>query len=988
MPKTVNNKAVAALSPGTRLGAYEIVELIGAGGMGKVYRARDAKLGRDVAVKVLPERVAKDRERLRRFEREARLLAQLNHPNVATIHGLEEHDGEPFLVMELVEGETLAERISRERVPLEKAIPLFLQIAEGVEAAHERGIVHRDLKPANVKETPGGRVKVLDFGLAKAFLAADADSSNDADSRAPTLTRGSDVGAIVGTAAYMSPEQARGEPVDKSTDVWALGCCLYEVLTGDRAFAGETVSDTLAKVLATEPNWERLPRATPQKIKWILSRCLTKERSKRLRDVGDLRLLLEDAMTVGPEESDFNARAPAWKRVVPWAVSLAALVLVVVTWRKPAADVGHFVIPTEPLQVENTSAMALSRDGRVLVYVGEERGQRHLFLRPMGSSEARRVSETEGARDPFFSPNGEWIAFFADGKLKKVSTGGGSPIVLTDASAAGGSWRNGTIAFVLPSGEVATVGEDGGTVERQTELDVGRGEFTHAWPELLPDGGALLFTTVDASLGSPHIMLHDLKTGDKTTVIEGARKGRYVSTGHLVYGQEQRLVAVPFDVETRSATGSPVDVLGGVMNRTYQGPQFDVSATGTLVYLRALDETLTQRDLVYVDRSGTKERLFSFSQGAVGPRMSPAAERVAVWLTGTHQVGILDVERQVLSPLSTDAGRGGWPVWSPDGRHIAHVAQSDDGVAIYSRRADGSGEIDVLVDDAHGPSTPWMWSRDGHTLIFMTSNPSTSGHDLWAFDRRDGQRSSILATDANEVHGALSPSGEWLAYASDQSGRWEVYVARFPGGDARRQVSAEGGGEPVWSPDGRELFYRSRDGRQIFAVEVTETESGLQLSPARLLFQGDFRPGVSFGRNIDITPDGKGFLLLEDPSSSLLPTQIYIVVNWFEELEQVVHANPSRSSAGSDTARAIYEPADVGATSSRVQRGPTRGLRKARLGRKSVPYGPQRRATSRSGASGLRASVRPDSKATRAGPFHGRRCRASIPDRCARWRER
>ena len=597
-----------------QLAHYEILELMGKGGMGEVYRARDGKLGRDVAIKVLPEEFSRDKERLDRFQREARLLAKLNHTNIATLHGLEEHEGQRFIVMELVEGETLQERIAKGPIPVDEAVALFIQIADGLEAAHEKGVIHRDLKPSNIKIGPDGQIKIMDFGLAKGFVGEDPSAADS--SQAPTLTRGTQVGVIMGTAAYMSPEQAKGKPVDKRTDVWAFGCCLYEALTGRKVFYGETVGDVIAAVLRAGIDWSALERNTPAPVERLVRRCLQRDRTRRLRDVGDARIELFEL----PEESDEAVEGGDSKKrlVVPW---LATTLLAVVAggagsflWnfgeppltRTPARF--SITIPAdERIEGHFTNPVAISPDGSRFAFAASKDGQApRLYFRSQNAFEPRIVPGTRGAAAPFFSPDGNWVAFFADRQLKRVPFEGGTPLVICEfpGGHVGGSWGpNDTIVFAdAQRGGLFRVGAGGGKPEALTDPDSGKGEPIHGWPQILPDGKTVLFA-LETGEGAVNALL-SLDTGDWQPILEQEELravARYAPSGHLLLAPSGELIAIPFDLERLEVTGAPRPVLENVSTSVTNVAWFAVSDTGTLAFASGTRE---RNRLLWVDRQG------------------------------------------------------------------------------------------------------------------------------------------------------------------------------------------------------------------------------------------------------------------------------------------------------------------------------------------------------------------------------------------------
>ena len=623
-----------AIAAGTHLGSYEVLSQIGAGGMGEVYQAHDTKLGRDVAIKVLPEAFAHDADRLARFQREAKMLPAPNHPNIATIHGLEQSNGTHYLVMELLPGETLAERIKQEgAVPVEEALKIAIQIAEALEAAHEKGVIHRDLKPANVKVTPEGKVKVLDFGLAKAFAGDVADSN---PSQSPTLSAVATMqGVLLGTAPYMSPEQARGKVVDRRTDIWALGCVLYEMLTGKQAFDGEDITEILAAVVKTEPDWKRLAPSTPTKIRDLLRRCLEKDKSLRMRDAGDLRIEIQEALIAPPGELEVAASAPPiqfWRRtsvIAPASLLIGGLVAALVFWTlkpaptPPTSRVTRTVInlpPGDELAALDFQAIAISPDGTQLAYVATHSGTRQIFLRALDSLEAKPLAGTEGANTPFFSPDGQWLGFFAGGKLKKISVNGGAPLTLGNVTNPNGAtWgSNGTIIFARTSGSAEQISDAGGAPHALTHF----AEGYHASPEFLPGDKAVLFSGAG-------IFAQPLDSGEPHNLVPGGRSPHYAMTGHVVYAQGGNLMAAPFDARRLQITGAAVPLAEGVLRRGVAGGmQYAISGTGSLVYIPGTSAAAVR--LVWVNRNGTEEALPAPPNRYVLPRLSPDGRRVAM----------------------------------------------------------------------------------------------------------------------------------------------------------------------------------------------------------------------------------------------------------------------------------------------------------------------------------------------------------------------
>jgi serine/threonine-protein kinase len=932
-----------AISTGDRLGRYEILEPLGAGGMGEVYRAHDDRLDRDVAIKVLPEEVAQDDARLARFEREAKLLASLNHQNIATLYGLEQFEvgGEdvgagftpapdvegagdeppPYersgpvqcLIMELAEGETLAERIKRGAIPVDDALPIALQIAEGLEAAHEQGIIHRDLKPANVMLSPEGKVKILDFGLAKAWH----DEVSDADlTHSPTLTaQMTAAGVLLGTAAYMSPEQARGKPVDKRADLWAFGVILFEMLTGSRLFEGETTSDVLAAVLRAEPDWSELPAGTPTPIVRLLHRCLDRDPRERLHDVADARLEIEEAIArpdwASTEQADrpepsFRDKVRATWPAVVGAVAVGALLAAGAVWKLSEESPATPDLPTRlslslppgvTIHASERPALAISPDCRWLVFEAKEGDTWRLFKRSLEQFDATPMPGTEDAFHPFFSPDGRWVGFFADGKLKEIPLAGGPPQNLADAPVPwGATWGpDGTIVFNRRDGEgLWRVPSTGGASEQLISPQIEQGEWYNIWPEFLPDGKAVLFTTFRGmTADTARIEVLDLESRAKKTVIENGSYARYVSTGHLIFGQQGAIHVAPFDVERREVTGPSVPVPEVIFYESENGvPHLVVSATGSLAFLPGSGTPRYQ--LVSVDMAGRERPLIDARRGFVHPRFSPDGERLAVTISepGDTNVWVLDLATGAQTKL-TQEGTNTFPSWTPDGERVTYLSvRGGDALSIDWKRADGHGESEPLVspEETGAGLFPGSWSPDGETLVYAKSLPSQpySALDIW-IAARDGDREPrpFVATGAVELGPAISPDGDWLAYGSSESGRFEVYVQPFPDGGERHQVSTDGGLKPVWSPDGRSIYYGAFDGGQIVEVSVTMTPR-FRAGAAQVLLEGEYESGTYYTYpNFDIAPDGKTFVMVKADEEWGRATEIRLVQNWFEELKRL-----------------------------------------------------------------------------------------------------
>ncbi len=892
------------LTKGTKLGTYEITAGIGAGGMGEVYQAHDSKLGRDVAIKVLPAAFAYDTDRLARFQREAKMLAQLNHPNIATIYGLEHSDGTHYLVMELVPGENLAERVRRDgAVPIEEALTIAKQIAEALEAAHEKGIIHRDLKPANVKLTLEGKVKVLDFGLAKAFAG---DSANEDPSNSPTLSQAATMqGVILGTAAYMSPEQARGKLVDKRTDIWAFGAVLYELLTGKQAFSGDDVTEILAAVVMREPDWTALPARIPSTIRTLLSRCLRKDKRQRLPDAGAARLEIEEAISA-PKDSGATQAAPASPNKLLLAVGAVAAVLVVLLgvtsrgWWRSARPVEHPLVrldvdlgPDVSLGPNRGTDTILSPDGTQLVYVSQGR----LFTRRLDQPNATELAGTQGAFEPFFSPDGQWVAFFTSSKLQKISVEGGSAITLCAAPVGmGGSWgEDGNIIASLSSaGGLSRIPSAGGPPAPVTDLQ--NGEGTHRWPQILPGGKAVLFTASTATGGfdAANIEVMSLADHRRKTLVRGGTFGRSLPNGHLVYVNRGTLFAVPFDVERLEVHGTPAPVLDQINYNAGQGSaQLDFSEAGTLIYRSGGATGAGLSTVAWLDGGGKVQPLLAKPGAYDNPTLSPDGQRLAVDVleASGKDMWIYDWQRDTMTRV-TFTGKENRPAWSPDGRYIAFNAVGE-GMSVI--RSDGSGKPQSLTQSKNS-QVPWSFSPDGKRLAFFESGPGT-GFDLWTVPLesdgaglRPGRPEVFLQTPADERYPSFSPDGRWIAYSSDESGTRQVYVRAFPDKGGKWQISNSDGQLPMWSRNGRELFFETLD-RQIMVAGYAVKGDSFVADKPRMWSEKQLGTSAGAANNVGLAPDGKRMAALmpvNTAEAQKAQNHVTFLMNFFDELRRKV----------------------------------------------------------------------------------------------------
>ncbi len=901
---------------GRALGAYVLGPLLGSGGMGDVYRARDAKLGRDVAVKILPDTLGQHPERLARFDREARILAALNHPNIAAIYGLEESDGLRGLVLELIDGVTLAETLRRKCLPADEALAIARQIAHALEAAHQKGIIHRDLKPANILITLRGVVKVLDFGLAK-IEASDATGP----ASVPALeTRD---GVVLGTVAYMSPEQARGLAVDKRTDIWAFGCVLYEMLTGSRPFPGESSADVLGAITSAQPNWTLLPRDTPRRVHDLLRRCLTKDPELRLHDIADARIEIDDAISGDrgdhrlPLRDESALRYDGTRRdhprtLVPWILSgIMAIAAAVAIWlaifattsetRNPAR-VSIALPPDVSLYaIGRGSSVAVSPDGQRIVYVAVSGGRTQLHMRLLDGLDSIPIAGTEGGANPFFSPDGRWIGFMDGpngGSLKKVPVQGGAVLTVIDSkgdglrsfAARGAAWApDDTIVFeaINPASRgLWRVAAGGGSPERLTTPR--DGELFHSWPQLVPGGKAVLYTIWNnTSFDGGRIAVQSLDGGEPTILVHGASYGRVISSGgqtaYLVYAQPEGLLAARFDVDRLRLIGRSMPVVHGVLTNLSGGAHFGVSSTGLLAYIPGkLDEV--DKTLLWVGQNGATSDIAKISGIGFQYRLSPDGRRIVRpnAIGPNRDLWVDDLEGRALPTRLTAGGVHNVPIWTHDGRRVIYSAGVPNG-NLFWRAADGTGDAERLTTSANLQIAGSV-SPDGSTLAYAEID-ATRGADIWLLPlQQPRQARLVLGTPFGEYNPRISPNGRWVAYQSDISGQFEIYLTAFVSGGRQIPVSKGGGFAPLWAPDGRELYYRSVEpaqGGEMMVVSIDATGAEPKISTPRVLFESPYQ-----GEG-DIAPDGR-FLLLKRPPQEASARAIQLVLNWLDDLQQKV----------------------------------------------------------------------------------------------------
>ena len=905
------------MKPGTKIGPYEVVAPLGVGGMGEVYRARDTKLNRDLAIKILPDVFAHNAERVARFTREAQTLASLNHPNIAQIYGVIEEDSPAHvhaLVMELVDGEDLSTIIARGALPLADALAIAKQIADALEAAHEQGIIHRDLKPANVKVRADGTVKVLDFGLAKALdpavgrgfpsaaLRAGSpgvpagpegpayiDSANSPTFTTPAMTA---MGMIIGTAAYMAPEQARGKPVDRRADIWAFGAVLYEMLSGRRAFSGDDASDVLASVLKSDPDWSAVPADTPAPVRRLLRRCLQKDPRKRLSAIGDARFDLDDVEPAA--EAPVMPAPPAppasrW-RMVPWAVTaLAVAALGAQAWigRAPAAAAKPFTFPVEiPVGVvpTNVPTVLVSADGTRLLYAASSNGVWPLFTQKLGELTVAPIPGTEGASRAFLSPDGKWIGFSRGKKLQKVAIDGGTPVDIGTSTWGGGSWGpDNRIVYSKSYQEgLWEVNAAGGPETLLTTPDTARGELAHWWPQLLPDGDHILFTAFRAA-GESTIEVFSRSTKARTALVTGGVCGRYVATGHLIYVKDEAMFAVRLDLRSMTTAGGAVPILADVAQAHGDGyAAFDVSTNGTLVYLPA-SSFEAETELVFATRAGIVQPALPMADRYDHPSLSPDGTQIAVDLKpkgAGSDIWVFPVGSARGTRITDHPGQELSPLWTPDGRELIYNSERPT-YDIWRRLSDASEPPRAVIGGGYD-RLPSSVSPDGRLVAYVAVKTGVP-ELMTARLQGDPNEQAYLSGVLNSAKPVFSPDGRWMAYESEESGRAEVYLQSYPElTRGKWKLSGSGGSEPLWTRGGREVVYRERDAVMAVAVNLERREIGTP----QMLFRGPYRFYLdpTAGRSYDVARDGERFLMMRE-----LPERqrrrIIVTLNWLEELK-------------------------------------------------------------------------------------------------------
>jgi serine/threonine-protein kinase len=906
------------LTPGTKIGSYEVLAKLGEGGMGEVYRARDARLNRDVALKVLPQAFALDPDRLARFRREAQVLASLNHHNIAAIYGFEESPDVQGLALELVEGPTLADRIAGGPIPIDESLAIAKQIADALEAAHEQGIVHRDLKPANIKLRPDGTVKVLDFGLAKALAPPDvvqgfspaAGGPEDPHymTNSPTITSpaigATGVGMILGTAAYMAPEQAKGRPADKRSDIWAYGIVLVEMLSGTPVYSGETVSEVLAAVIMKEPDLDSVPATLPAPVRRLIRRCLQKDPKRRMRDIGEARLALDETAEEDTPVQRVRGTSNRWLVGLTAVLAVALAATVGLSWRdrtvvSPPVITRYDVnAPAKTsLNLADRPAVALSPDGSALAFVVLDGGANRLFLRRRNEGEARAVPGSAGATAPVFSPDGRALAFFAETALKRYADDSITSIAKIDVTSTvrGLTWLDDGSLVYPPANAtgLVQVSSNGGDPKVVSTLDRSKGERTHRWPHALPGSKVVLFTVGTQAnpddYDGANIDALVLATGERRLVLKGASMASYVPTGHLIFARGGSLYAVRFDTATLTVREPAHLVVQGVAgDRTTGASHFSVAGDGTLAYVSGA-ATTGDRRLVWADRQGQLQPLDLPAGYYADPQISPDGTRLALTVgTGdTRDVWIHNFSTKTLTRL-TFGGQNWTPVWSVDGRDVFYVAiEGGIKTSLLRKPADGSADAQRL---AQIEGEAYLTHVQGTTTIFDFRDPNSQQpqmaqkfHLVTLDLKAPGKVVPLVATTGGDLAGVVSPNGRFLAYGTDESGRAEVYVRDFPGPGGRWQVSTAGGEEPHWSANGRELFYRNND---LFMVAGVDTRAAFQASTPALLFKGVYNIRTTTLLSFAVDPKGDRFLMIRPVNEEGEASRVHVVLNWFEELKQ------------------------------------------------------------------------------------------------------
>jgi eukaryotic-like serine/threonine-protein kinase len=916
------------VQPRTRFGPYEILSALGAGGMGEVYKARDTRLDRTVAIKILNDTLAADPQFRERFDREARAISQLDHPHICALYDVGDQDGAAFLVMQYLEGETLADRLTKGPLPIERALTTAIEIASALDKAHRAGIVHRDLKPGNIMLTKAG-AKLLDFGLAKSGSPVVAGAAfSMLPTTPPNLTA---PGAILGTFQYMSPEQIEGQDTDARSDIFAFGVVLYEMVTGQKAFTGKTHASLISSILRDQPRpLAELQPLTPPLLDHVVGRCLAKDPDERWQGAGDLARELRWVAETGaaaraalPVAGHAGRGRLALGSAAVFAGLLAGIAATMLVARlgnrrpveRPREVTRAFVsiVPAEHLQARSTdrtttegrpsrTAMVWSPDGRTIMFTAVQGDRQQLYRRGLDQLAATPIPDTEGASGPFFSPDGRWVGFWSAGALKKTSVDGSGPAttICSTPMVFGASWgADDTIIFSRATEGLWRVSAAGGTAQVLFRPDANKGELKYFLPQILPGGRAVLFTVTHTPLPTwddTEVVAQSIGKGERTVLVRGGADGRYVSSGHLLYVRRGTLMAVPFDLQRLEVAGGAVALISDVMqagNTPNEASdsgagQFSVSESGALLYVPGGLFPDPERSLVWVDRSGAGQPLALPTRAYLSPRLSPDGRRVVLWTQGDRNVWVHDLARGTLTRLTSEA-RNARPVWTPDGARVAFGSAAGGNENIFWRPADGSAPAERLTtsDDQDAAAS---WSPDGQTMAFVRNGAETQ-HDIWVLPLTGDRRPrAIVQTRFDEGYPEFSPDGHWLAYASDESGRSEVYVRPYPGPGPRQQASTDGGTAPAWSRDGRELFYTTTQSvggqatlTRMMAIPLTWRPT-LSTGAPHMLFQGRYGASAVI-RGYDVTSDGQRFLMIQQKERPPLSgTDMVLVQNWVDEL--------------------------------------------------------------------------------------------------------